>query len=96
MDHGEVNISNNIAENTIRPFVVGRMSWLFCDMPKGADFSAIVYTLVETDKANDVEPVAYLSYVLDNMSYLSKTPATTEPKAMMPWNSGLRKKFGTI
>lgn len=96
MEHGEVDISNNIAENAIRPFVVGRKNWLFCDTPKGADSSAIVYTLVETAKANDVEPFAYLSYVLDNMRYLSKTPAAAELEAMMPWNPGLRAQLGTI
>lgn len=96
MHHGEVDISNNIAESAIRPFVVGRKNWLFCDTPKGADSRAIAYPLTETAKANDVEPFAYLSYVLHNMRYLSKTPAATELKAMMPWNSGLRAKLGTI
>ena len=56
LQHGEVEISNNPAENAIRPFVVGRKNWLFSDTPKGADSSAIVYTLVETAKANGVEP----------------------------------------
>ena len=49
--YGDVEISNNLAENAIRPFVVGRKNWLFCDTPKGAEASAIVYSLVETAKA---------------------------------------------
>ena len=49
LEHGEVDISNNLAENTIRPFVVGRKNWLFCDTPKGAESSAIVYTVVERE-----------------------------------------------
>ena len=55
-----LDISNNPAENAIRPFVVGRKNWLFCDTPKGAEASAIVYTLVETAKANRLEPFDYL------------------------------------
>jgi len=46
--YGDVPISNNLAENAIRPFVVGRKNWLFCDSVKGAESSAIVYSLVET------------------------------------------------
>ena len=67
MCHGEVDISNNIAENAIRPFVVGRKNWLFCDTPKGAEASAVVYTLVETAKANGLDPFRYLNYVLLNI-----------------------------
>ena len=48
VEHGDVPISNNLAENAIRPFAVGRKNWLFCDTVKGAESSAIVYSLVET------------------------------------------------
>ena len=54
VNHGDVDISNNIAENAIRPFVVGRKNWLFCDTVKGAEASAIIYSLVETAKANEI------------------------------------------
>ena len=50
MRNSEVDISNNFAENAIRPFVIGRKNWLFSDTAKGAESSAIVYTLVETGK----------------------------------------------
>ena len=46
LDYGDVPISNNLAENAIRPFVVGRQNWLFCVSVKGAESSAIVYSLV--------------------------------------------------
>ena len=65
--HGKVDISNNLAENAIRPFVVGRKNWLFCDTPKGAESSAIVYTMVETAKANGLDPFDYLSLLLDEI-----------------------------
>ncbi len=52
LDHGEIEISNNQVENAIRPFVIGRKGWLFSDTPRGAKASAIVYSLMETAKAN--------------------------------------------
>ncbi len=55
LDHRDVAISNNLAEIATRPFVVDRTNWLFCDSIKGAESSAIVYSLVETVKANGVQ-----------------------------------------
>lgn len=63
LDYGDVPISNN-PENAIRPFVVGRKNWLFCDSANGAESSTIVYSLVETAKANGIEPYTYLMLVL--------------------------------
>lgn len=91
--HGDVDISNNLAENAIRPFVIGRKNWLFCDTPKGAKASAAVYSLVETAKANDVEPFAYLSYILDELRYLGKNPPAAELDALLPWGSIICAKF---
>ena len=62
--YGDVPISNNLAENAIHPFVVGRKNWLFCDSAKGAESSAIVNSLVETAKANGIELYTYLILVL--------------------------------
>ena len=64
LEHGEVDISNNFAENAIRPFVVGRKNWLFSDTTKGAQSSAIVYTLVETAHAVGLNPYTYLLQLL--------------------------------
>ena len=85
LDHGEVDISNNLIENAIRPFAVGRKNWLFCDTPKGADASAIVYTLVETAKANGLDPYSYLKLLLTELPYLGKTPSQEELDAFLPW-----------
>jgi len=93
LHYGDVEISNNLAENAIRPFVVGRKNWLFCDTPKGAEASTIVYSLVETAKANNVEPFAYLSFILDEIRWLGKTPPAVELDALLPWNPALRKKL---
>lgn len=93
VEHGEVEISNNAAENAIRPFVVGRKNWLFSDTTKGADSSAIVYTLVETAKANGVEPYAYLLRVLSLLPYLGKSPSNTELDELLPWHPRMRESL---
>ena len=90
LEHGEVDISNNLAENVIRPFVIGRKNWLFSDTPRGADSSAIVYTLVETAKANGVDPYAYLLRVLSLLPYLGKMPANAELDELLPWHPGMQ------
>ncbi len=88
--HGAVDISNNIAENAIRPFVVGRKNWMFCDTPRGAEASAIVYTLVETAKANGLDPFQYLNYVLLNLRYLGQNPPNEKLEQFLPWNEDIR------
>lgn len=67
LKEGRCTISNNIAENAIRPFTVGRKNWLFCDTPKGADASAVVYSIVETAKANGINVRDYLEYLFTVM-----------------------------
>ena len=64
---GRCSISNNTAENAIRPFTVGRKNWLFSDTPKGAEASAAVYSIVETAKANGLNVYAYLEFLLRSM-----------------------------
>ena len=57
-------LSNNAAENAIRPFTVGRKNWLFSDTPKGASASAAVYSIIEPAKANGLNIYTYLEYLL--------------------------------
>ena len=85
LDKVEVPISNNLAENAIRPFTLGRKNWLFCDTPKGADASSVVYSLVESAKANGIEPFAYLQHVLVQLPYFGKSPSHEELETLMPW-----------
>ena len=93
LDNGEIPISNNLAENAIRPFTLGRKNWLFCDTPKGAESSAIVYSLVESAKANGIEPFAYLQHVLVQLPYLGKTHSHEELESLMPWAPYIQQKF---
>ncbi len=65
-----MDISNNLVKNAIRSFVVGRKNWLFSDMLKGADSSAVIYSLVKSAKANSLEPRSYFGFLLDELRYL--------------------------
>lgn len=60
VEDGRLAIDTNLAENAIRPFALGRRNWLFADSLKGAKASAAWYSLVESAKANGLEPYAYL------------------------------------
>ena len=93
LDKVEVPISNNLAENAIRPFTLGRKNWLFCDTPKGAKASAIVYSLVESAKANGIEPFAYLQHVLVQLPYLGKSPSHEELETLMPWAPDIQQEY---
>ena len=65
-----LNISNSPAEQKVRPFVVGRKNWLFCNTPSGADASAIIYSIIETAKANDLNVYEYLKNALEKLPLL--------------------------
>ncbi len=82
-EDGRLNISNILTENAIRPFCVGRKAWLFSDTPKGAHASGIHYSLIETAKANHIEPYAYLVYVLTKLPYADTVEKLEE---LLPWN----------
>jgi len=83
IEGGHLSIDNNMAENSIRPFVVGRKNWLFSGTPEGAEASAFLYSLVETAKANKLEPYAYLRYIFKKLP-VAVTPEDYE--ALLPWN----------
>jgi transposase len=67
IEDGRLRPDNNLVENDIRPFVVGRKNWLFAGSPDGAKASATFFTLIETAKANGLEPYAYLRYIFENL-----------------------------
>ena len=90
LEYGEVDISNNFAENAIRPFAVGRKNWLFSDTSKGAESSAIVYTLVETAKANGLDPYTYLLQLLTELPYLGRNPSQDDLDLFLPWQPMLQ------
>ena len=83
IEAGNLPIDNNPAERAIRPFVIGRKNWLFSDTPKGAHASAVLYSLIETAKANGQEPYAWLRHVLERLPQATTVEAL---EALLPWN----------
>lgn len=83
LDDGRIEIDNNLAENAIRPFVLGRKNWLFSDSVKGVKASANLYSLIETAKANGLEPYAYLRYVF---AELPKADTVDAIETLLPGN----------
>lgn len=81
LDDGRLSIDNNRAERAIKPFVIGRKNWLFSNTCNGAHGSAILYSLVETAKANDLVVHDYISTCLQR---LAEQPDNLEP--LLPWN----------
>ena len=76
----------NFIENAIRPFVIGRKNWLFSGSPVGAHASATLYSLIETVKANGIEPYRYLRYIFTKLP-LAKS--TDDFKRLTPQNLDL-------
>jgi len=83
LENGEYPIDNNPAENTIRPFTIGRKNWLFSTSQAGAHASANLYSLVETAKANKLNPYEYLKEVFTE---LPKAETLEDVEALLPWN----------
>ena len=87
LEDGRCSFSNNLSENAIRPFTVGRKNWLFCDTPKGAEASAIVYTMVEMAKAHNLNIYKYLNYLLERLPGTKMSDAALGKLA--PWNENV-------
>ena len=73
LEDGRLELSNNRAERSIKPFVIGRKNWLFSNTPAGAQSSAVIYSLIETAKENDLDPYRYLVWLLHNAPDMSQT-----------------------
>lgn len=85
---GRLEISNNRAERSIKPFVIGRKNWLFSNTPKGADASAVIYSLIETAKENDLNPFPYLQYLFEQLPNVDIQETEILMK-YLPWSKEL-------
>ena len=85
LEDGRIEISNNRAERSIKPFVIGRKNWLFANTPKGARASAVIYSLVETAKENKLAPYTYLNHLFERLPNLESRSADTLDQ-LLPWN----------
>ncbi len=95
LEDGNCEISNNLAENSIRPFTVGRKNWLFAGSPKGATASATVYSLVETAKANGLNPYKYLQLLLTILPKLPLQKDMALLDTLLPWDPKVKKVCAT-
>jgi hypothetical protein len=72
------------AEHSIKPFVISRQNWFFCNTPAGASSSAIVYSIIETAKENNLKPFEYLKFVFEKNQL-----GEIEIEKMLPWSEDL-------
>ncbi len=91
LDDGRIPLSNNAAENAIRPFVVGRKNWLFCKSNAGAVAAADAYSLVETAKANKLDVLKYLNYVFRTIPMADGHLTDDFLETLMPWNAKVQE-----
>ena len=90
LEDGRIPISNNTAENAIRPFVIGRKNWLFCKSNDGAVAAADAYSLVETAKANGLDVLKYLNYVFRKIPVAEGNLTDVFLESLIPWNEVVR------
>jgi len=83
LQDGRLNIDNNPVENAIRPFAIGRKNWLFSDSQSGVKASAMLYSIIETAKANQLEPYAYLRTLFTR---LPACQSLEDYEMLLPWN----------
>ena len=81
VDDGRLTPDNNLAENAIRPFVVGRKNWLFSGVAEGAEASAALYSIIETAKANGLDPYWYLRALFDRLPHAE---TSDEMRSLLP------------
>jgi transposase len=81
LDDGHICLTNNAAERALRGLALGRKSWLFAGSPRGAERAAVMYTLIQTAKLNDLDPQAWLADVL---SRIAETPQSRLYE-LLPW-----------
>ena len=89
LDNGEIPIDNSASERAIRPFCVGRANWHFIDTVKGAQASAIVYSIVETAKANDLKPYEYLRHLLTEIPKHVDDIGDAYLDDLLPWSEAI-------
>lgn len=89
LEDGRLPISNNLCEANIKPYATARRAWLFADTPKGATANAVLYTLVESAKANDLDVYEYLKYLLNE---IPNKDFNNQPEILdqfLPWSTEL-------
>ena len=80
LESPKLELSNNAAERAVKPFVIGRKNFLFCNTPNGADSSAVIYSIIETAKENSLKPFEYLEFLFENIR------VRNDVAELVPWS----------
>lgn len=89
LSHAEVEMTKNLAERTVKPYVINRKNFLFSDTEKGADASAAVMSIIETAKRNSLDVYGYLLHLLTVLPEWGDAPTEEQIKSIMPWSMAL-------
>ena len=89
---GHIAVDNNLAERAIKPFVIGRKNYLFSKSPKGAQASAISYSVIETAKASNLNPFLYLTYLFEQLPNIDINDDSALD-ALLPWSEFIPKEI---
>ena len=92
---GKLVLSNNQAERAIKTLVIGRKNWLFSQSFEGAQTSAIILSLIETAKRNNLDPEKYIEYLLDNLPNEETLTDKKVLSAYLPWTKEVQKACKT-
>ena len=89
LEDGRLELDNNRAERSIKPFVIGRKNWLFANTARGARVSAIIYSIVETAKENGLNPCTYLKHLFERLPGISRDN-TDALDSLLPWSEPIQ------
>ena len=89
LTNGDVPIDNNASERAIRGFCVGKKNWQMIDTINGAKTSAVIYSIVETAKANNLKPYDYVKYLLEEIPNHMEDADHSFIKKLLPWSQDL-------
>lgn len=86
---GRLELDNNRGERSIKPVVIGRKNWLFSNTSRGAKASAMIYSIVESAKANNLNPFLYLTFLFEKLPQLTDLTNEQELDKLVPWSKTL-------
>lgn len=89
LEDERLEMTKNSAERAVKPFVIGRKNWLFCNTPGGATASARIYSIIETAKANNLKIYDYFVWIFENIH-------TLKTEELLPWSNKIPKKIQKI
>ncbi|MGI6737691.1 MAG: IS66 family transposase [Anaerovoracaceae bacterium] len=89
LEDARIPLDNNLAEQTIKPFCIGKKNWMMIDTAAGGDSSAIIYSLAETAKANNLNPYEYLKHLPEVLLPNVEETEMDFPDDLMPWSDAL-------